>query len=473
MMDLKSGFVWSGFSQLGQTLVQLFSIFIFARLLTPNDFGTISIIAIFISIGNMMVDSGMGGALLRLKSPKNIDFSTLFLYNIFIGLFLYFLFFIIAPYFALYYELPILNKLLRVLAIVIVLNAFGIVQYTKLIIDLKFKLLAFITLSSSFASFVFALVAALFNVGLWALVVQQISFSFIYNLLLWYNIRYIPTLNFSKESFKIQTSFGLSILGSNILSSIAENLNNNIVAKIVPLNQTGYFSQSNRLVFTLDGAIKSVFDKVLFPILAKLDESKVLVIYYLNIFKHVISFVFPLSAFISLASFDLIIILLGEQWIGSAWMLKVLSLCLIPLIVITLCRNFFKTIGKTNFILINEVIRFFIVLSSLFISSIFGLKYVVASVLLSLSITCFINVLYVSKSLDLNFFHLPFQIFKSLMPSVLSYISTFILFEYINISNVYFDLIITFCIFSLLLILFSLLTRQYELFNLVRKSIKV
>ncbi len=472
MSELKKGLVWSGYSQIIQTVLQLLAVFVLARLLTPDDFGILSIVAIFIAIGNMMVDSGMGGALLRMKNPSSIDFSTLFVFNIVVSLLLYAVFFAGAGYLANYYQQPVLKELLRVLSLSVVFNAMGIVQYVKLVIDLRFKELAIITFASTILSVLLSVVSAVAGAGIWALVVQQLSFSFFYNLMIALKIKYIPVLHFSRNSFREQKSFGLSVLGANLLNTLSENLNNNIVAKIVPIHQAGHFYQSNRLILTADAGVRSVFDKVLFPVFAKVSDPEDLKNSFLDVFKKVVAVVFPLSVLLSLGSDAVVLILLGPQWSEAGWIFQVLSLTLVPLILITISRNVFKASGHTKSILHLEIVRSVLLIGLLFTTASLGLPFLVWGILVGLLIVSVVNLAVVSSRLKIEFIYFVKLLGIIMLPSALAFGATLVMATLFTIGNVLLMFLLKSLIFVVLLIAFSKLLRQYELVELVKVFIK-
>ena len=173
-----SGIVWSSVLRFGSMSITLASNIILARLLIPSDFGCIGMLMIFISLSNTFIDGGFGSALIQKKMPTLIDYTTIFYWNIFLSICLYLILFLCSPYISSFYKLPLLKDVLRVLGIVLIINAFSIVQQNILRKQLLFKKLSIVILSSSFISLLITIFAAYHGLGVWSLVIQQISFSF-------------------------------------------------------------------------------------------------------------------------------------------------------------------------------------------------------------------------------------------------------------------------------------------------------
>lgn len=472
MNGFKNGILWSSLSQIAQTGLQIISTIVLARLLSPNDYGIMAIVVIFIAIGNMMVDSGMASALLKKQDVENIDFSTLFIYNFVVGAIIYLLFYISAPFIADFYQRSILVDIIRVLMLVIIIQAVSIVQYVILLRDLKFKTLALIIVFSSLMSFLVALFFAIMNFGIWALVSQQLSYAFFYTISLWFMVRFRPKLDFSISSFKDQFSFGISLLLANLLSSISDNINNNVIAKVVPIAQTGNFSQANKLVLSLNGGVKGILDKVIFPVFAKIENIDEMKTNYIVLTKRVISIVFPIAALLSLFSDQLIMLVLGDQWKDAIWMFSILSFVLIPMILQTLSRNIFKSIGLTRKVFLSEIVKSVLILLILFLASFFGLKYIIWGVLLSHVLAAIVILMLLSNSLNYSLIK-HFKLISSyLFTTFFSYGLSLCVFKYFNPTSDFVQLIAVFIVFVFSLFLTSFLLNQKELIKILFMKFK-
>ena len=278
---LKRGILWNSVSQFGLIGVQLIATISLGRILTPSDYGILGMMSIFIAIANMIVDSGMGGALVRKKDISYKDYSTLFIYNFGVSLFIYLVLFFVAPYIAAFYERIELIDAIRVLGLTIVIYAFCITQNVRVIREMRFKTLALINCSSGVISLVVAILVAIKGFGYWALIIQQIVTAFCNTLFLSIYNRFLPSLVFSKESFREQFKFGFNLLFSNLLKAISGSINSNVVAKIAPLNQVGYFFQANRLVGYYDNIYGGIIDKSVFPVFAKIEDKQKLLDNYI------------------------------------------------------------------------------------------------------------------------------------------------------------------------------------------------
>ena len=271
--NLKKGFIWSSITQFTSMGIQLLSTIILARLLTPYDYGLLGMVDIFIVIGNMIVDSGMGGALLRKKNICEEDYSTLFFYNMGVSILLYILFYISSFWVADFYGEHLLVQIIQTLSLVIFIHALSITPYIKILRDLNYKALTVITFISNFISLGLAIFMANRGFGVWSLIIQQLSNSIIYCGLSFYIARYKPCFIFSVKSFKEQFLFGINLLMASFLRLLGENLQTNVIAKYVSIQSTGYYVQANKLSHPCSNIVTSLLNRVLFPVFSKLDKT--------------------------------------------------------------------------------------------------------------------------------------------------------------------------------------------------------
>ena len=204
--DLKtktiSGMIWSAVQKFGNMGISFVSNIVLARMLTPEDYGCIGMLAIFIVVSNTFVDGGFGSALIQKKDPTQEDYSTIFWWNIFISSVLYGVLYLSAPFIAEFYHMELLSSILRVQGIVLIINSLNIIQTNQLRKQLKFKRLANVTIIAHIIAAVSAIILAWKGWGVWALVAQQIIASSVISILLWILNKWMPDFSFSKESFK-------------------------------------------------------------------------------------------------------------------------------------------------------------------------------------------------------------------------------------------------------------------------------
>ena len=214
------GVAWSAVERFStQGISFLLGIFI-ARLVAPEEYGLIAMLAIFIDIAQSFVDSGFSNALIQKKDRKSIDFSTVFYFNIIISLIVYGILYLLAPSISSFYNEPILVVVCRILGLDIVITSLALVQRTILQIDIDFKRLTKISLLATVLSGVLGLFLAWKGFGIWALLIQRITNTIFQVILLWSTSSWRPQFIFSIASFKVLFSFGSRLMLGGLLHTI-------------------------------------------------------------------------------------------------------------------------------------------------------------------------------------------------------------------------------------------------------------
>lgn len=311
------GAIWAMCQRFGTMVVSFISNLVLARLLTPNDFGTVGMLLFFISIANVFIDSGFGAALIQKKNTTSKDYSTIFILNISISILLYILLFLAAPYVARFYDTEILAILLRVEGLVLIGNALCLIQTNILKKHMDFKRLALANLLGNTLGSVFAIISAFLGLGVWSLVIRVLCVAYITSVGLWKIADWKPSWEFDFSIAKGLFGFGGFMLLSTGLNTIASNLQTLIIGKIFQQRTLGYYTQAITLRNVAADSLQSIIGQVLFPDFASLNsdseiENK------LNKGFYVISF-FTTSLLVLLLIIGkpLIEALYTEKWIGA------------------------------------------------------------------------------------------------------------------------------------------------------------
>ena len=171
------GMVWSAVQRFGTMTLSFVSNLVLARLLTPEDFGAIGMLAIFIVLSSNFIDGGFGSALIQKTNPTQRDYSTIFYWNLSLAIFLYIIIWFSAPFIASFYGMALLSDLLRFEALILIINSLSIVQRVRLRKQLQFNKIAIVEVTSSFIAVIVAITSAYNGLGVWSIVVYQLVLS--------------------------------------------------------------------------------------------------------------------------------------------------------------------------------------------------------------------------------------------------------------------------------------------------------
>lgn len=408
MKNLKSktisGLKWESVDRLSVQLVQFVLGVILARILSPNDFGLVAMLTIFMALAQTLLDSGFSNALICKKNRDDVDYSTTFYFNIAVGVIIYIILYVGAPFISAFYSQPILNSLLRVLAVIVIINSFAIVPIAKLTINLNFKAMAIITLISALISGILGVVFALRGFGVWSLVVKSITERICFVIILFLYLKWLPKLIFSVTSFKSLFSFGSKIMLSGILNTVYLNMSSLVVGKFYTSSELGYFSRGEQFASLPGQNISAILKKVTFPVLSEIqkDEQLLLDVYrkYISSSSLVVFFVMILLA--SVAK-PLILLILTEKWSEAILFMQIFCFTYMFNHISDVNLNLLQVKGRSDLFLKVEIIKKTISFIMLFASVPFGMIAIAMSRVLYTQIALIINTYYTGKLFGIGY----------------------------------------------------------------------
>ncbi|MGE5810881.1 MAG: MOP flippase family protein, partial [Ignavibacteria bacterium] len=320
-----SGFKWSSFSQYSRQVLQLITTTILARLLDPKDFGLIGASMVFIGFAGIFKDLGTSAAIIQKKDiPKNF-ISSIFWFNIFLGTFFTLILILFSPLIASLYNESRLNGIIKALSISFFLSSTSILNQTLLEKNLEFKKIAKAEFLSSLIGAFTGISFAFLGFGVWSLVLQALSSSFINSILLWYLTKPILSFSFNKIHLLSILKFGSNFTGFNIFNYFVRNSDVFLIGKYLGTESLGYYTLAYKLMLYPIQSITGVINRVMFPVYSQLDDDQKLREIYIKITLGIAFFTFPLMAGISGIGDILVIAVFGEKWRLSGTILMILA----------------------------------------------------------------------------------------------------------------------------------------------------
>ena len=457
-MQNKGAYLLGFLGRVGPALIQLVANMIMARFLSPDDFGTIGVLAIIIMVANVLVDSGLGGSLVKEKDITNLDCSTIAFFNIIMGVVIYLVLFIFAPLIERIYGINNLSIIVRVLSTTFLIGPIGLVPKALLYRSLQFgKVTATLIISILFAS-VIAVIMAMNGAGVWSLVAFQIVNSIMIVVTSCFACHYKLSFRFSKSSFNRLFSFGFITTIISIVDTIYENLLTTITGKYLSVGEAGYLTQSKKLEESLTTSVASTIGNVAFPILTKLKNDNERFIKEASSVYETLSLIsFPILLYVAFFADEIITLLFGEKWLPSAFYLKALIFAGILIILETLIRSFIKSLCEVELLMKATVIKRVLGIIIILIAAIVASRMLVYAYILSSLIAFLINAFVYCNLTHQKIGSFLFTTIKVIIPSVLCYL-VLSFFKYGLEKSLWIQLILA---ILLLLVYYSILLPKY------------
>ena len=474
--DLKqkatSGVAWTSIQKFAGMGVSFIAGIILARLLTPEDYGCIGMLSIFMLLAGAFVDGGFASALIQKKRPTQEDYSTIFFFNLGMSLLMYVILFACAPAIARFYKMPILSSVLRVQGLVLIINALSLIQSNQLRKQFKFKKIAIVTLITSIVSFSVTIIMAYKGFGVWSLVVMNLLTAFIPAVVYWVTNKWFPLWVFSKASFKELFSFGIFMFLTTIITRICNNIQGLLIGRFYNPATMGYYSKAKSTEEMASTSLSSVIDQVAYPLYAEYQNDKPMLINVIKKLTLSIAYItFPMMLLLILLAKPIFVLLYSERWLDSVPYFQILCIAGIAICLQGVNYQAIAAIGKSkamfSWTLVKRAIGLALIVGGL---AAFGMKGLLVGMVMQSWLIYLINAYqvhkYVGYKLSIQFFDLLPTMVLSIVSWALAYGLVFLLPQW----NMYVIAVIRLLVFVVVYLGGSMLFKM-ESFRLVKETI--
>lgn len=405
-----SGMVWTAFQKYSKMSIQFISGIILARLLTPYDYGCIGMLSIFMVLAETFIDGGFGSALIQKKRPTQVDYSTIFWWNIGMAFLMYGILYASAPAISRFYEIPLLKDVLRVQGLVLFIYALNIIQRNQLRKKLNFKLLSIVSISTSLIALSITIMMAYNGFGVWSLVAQNIIIAAIPSVVFWFYVRWRPRWAFSWKSFRELFSFGFYMFLTHIVNQFTQQIQGLLIGKFYNPSTMGYYSKAHGTERLASTSISQIMTQVTYPLYAEVQDNKVALQNMIKRLTMTLSYItFPFLFILLLCAKPIFVLLYSDRWLPSVPYFQVLCVGGLAYCLQSVNLQTISAIGKskTMFLwsLVKRGVGICIIVGGMVL---FGMKGLLAGAILSTWLAYFVNIGLVSK-------HIGYKWWKQLL----------------------------------------------------------
>lgn len=355
---IMSNLIWRYAERSGALGVEAIVALVLARILDPELYGTIAIVIILMTILQVFVDSGMGNALIQNKDTDDLDYSTVFFFNVVLCCVLYAIAFCTAPLVSKFFDRPELTPIVRVLCLTIIFSGVKNVQQAYVAKTMQFKRFFYATLGGTIGAAVIGIVMALKGFGVWALVAQQVFNVAIDTLILWITVRFRPKLMFSFQRLKRLFSYGWKLFVSTLFDTVYTNAFQILIGKWYTPEDLGCFNRGKQFPEIIITCINSSIESVMFPVASsmqdKIDDLKQLTRRAIKTSSFII---WPVLTGLAVCSKPLITILLTEKWLPCVPFLQIFCFFYAFFPMHAANMNAIKAVGRSDIFLKMEILK--------------------------------------------------------------------------------------------------------------------
>lgn len=456
------GTVWSAVERFSVQGVQFIVMIVMARILTPEDYGLVGMLAIFLAVSQSLIDSGFSQALIRKMDRTETDNCTVFYFNIVVGLVLYLILYFLAPLVAKFYDAPAITSIMRVICISVIINSLVVVQRALYTVNIDFKTQAKASLSAAIVSGIIGITMAYKGFGVWSIVTQQLTNLGINAGLLWLFSKWRPRLLYSWKSFRELFSFGSKLMLSGLLDTLYKNIYTLVIGKVFNASSLGHYTRAHQFADFPSSNLTGIMQRVTYPVLCNIQEDdERLKNVYRRFLKLSAFIIFPLMLGLSAVSEPFVEIFIGRQWSYCSSLLQILCFSMMWFPIHAINLNLLQVKGRSDLFLRLEIIKKTIGVTILCVTIPMGLTVMCFGQIVSSIIAVTVNTYYTGKLIGVGFF----KQMKDLLPTtLLSLVMFAIVFTVVHlIDDIYLQLLCGIIVGIVIYISASILFRFKEI----------
>lgn len=348
-IEIVSNVTWKFAEQIAAQIVAFIISIVLARLLSPEDYGQIAMVTIFITLANVFTSGGFGNALIQKKNAEDIDFSSVLWFGFIFAIVLYVILFFLAPLIANFYNYEILSPVLRVLGLGIIISSLCSVQQVYIAKKMIFKKLFFSTFGATVLSGILGIIMAYKGFGVWALVASTLCNQIAGTIILWLTVKWKPRLVFSFVSIKGLFSFGYKLFITEILNVISNNIRRLVIGKLYSSSDLGFYDKGVNFPTYLMASVNVSINSVLFPAMSQIQDDKERLKELTRRYVRIASYIlFPLLVGFTVVSKPVVIILLTEKWVECVPFIAIGCFTHAVTIIQYGVQNYLKATGRSD-----------------------------------------------------------------------------------------------------------------------------
>lgn len=396
-----AGLGWTFTQQFSMQFVSFVASIILARILLPEEFGLIGMLAIFMAVGNVLINGGLTTSLIRTENPDQRDYSTVFFINLSGSCIVYLVTFFSAPLIAHFFRQPMLIAITRVYTLAFIVNAFSGVQLTRLTKQMDFKTQLTIQLPSIIVSSLLGVSLAYFGYGVWSLVWMYLCQTLLSSLQLWFRTGWRPDFVFDKERFTRHFNFGYKLMLSGIIEAIYSNAYNIIIGRIFPAAQLGYYARAMSMRQLPVQNLATALNKVTFPVFSNIqNDNERLKIAYKKIMRQIVFWIAPSLIALGIMAKPIFVLLFTDKWLPAVPYFQILCIpgILYPLHSYNL--NILNVKGRSDLFFKLELLKRAFITIGIFLAIPFGIYGLLYFQIISSLFSYFVNSWYSGKMIN-------------------------------------------------------------------------
>lgn len=391
--DFKKGIFFSAIGKYSNVVIQLIVNAVLSRILTPEDYGIVAVVNVFLIFFQMLADFGIGPAIIQNKKLDKNDIRNIFAFSIYLAIFLGILFMFLGYPISVFYQNNVYIPIALILGVCVVFYALLVVPQSLLLREKKFFNVNMTTVLANLLSGVISIVLAFAGYKYYSLIIGNIVKAFVMFIIFFIQSKLKFQSKTSKDSLMKIYSFSKNQFAFNFINYFSRNLDKMLIGRFMSASAVAYYDKAYQVSLYPNQILTNVITPVIQPIMSEYETDKERIKnVYLRITQVLGTIGMPLSVFLFFTSSEIILFLFGDQWVGSILTFQILSVSVGVQMISSSTGAIFQSANRTDLLLLSGVLSAVLNITSIFIGVALGrIEYVAMMIVFSFSTNFIMN----------------------------------------------------------------------------------
>lgn len=427
--------IWKFGERIIAQVVSTIVAIILARILSPEDYGVIAVVSIYITFCNAFVVGGLGNALIQKQDADELDFSSIFYTSVGLSFVIYIIMFFVARPISLIYNNEALIMIIRVMSLRLPVAAINSIQQAYIARKMEFRKFFIATLFGTIVSAAVGIIMALSGFGVWALVAQYLTNVTIDTVVLFVVGGWVPKIVFSISRVKNMLPFGLKLMGATLIDTAFQEVRSILISTKYTSIDLAMYENGRKYPNLLVTNINTSISSVMFPVMSKeqnnIDNIKGTMKKSITVSTYLLA---PLLLGLFACGHQFVNVILTSKWEPCVPYLRITCIMCLFYPIHTINLQALNAIGESGKNLKLEIIKKVINITILIPTVFMGVIWIAIGAMCVSLLSTYINAYYSKRLFNYSFSEQIKDIFPTLGLSCVMVI-VILIFEYCVMMN--------------------------------------
>ncbi len=386
--EFKKGIFYSALGKYSNVVIQLLVTAVLSRILTPEEYGIVAVVNVFLIFFQMLADFGIGPAIIQNKTLSKQEINSIFGFSLYLALFLGIVFVFLGYPISAFYNNEVYKPISMVLAICVFFYGILVVPQSMLLREKKFSTVNIVTVMANIASGVVSIVLAVNGFSYYSLIISNTVKAALLFIIFYFKTNLTVRLKVDKKPLEKIFSFSKNQFLFNFINYFSRNLDSMLIGRYFSASALAFYDKAYQVSLYPNQILTNVISPVIQPIMSDYETNlEKIKSVYLKITTILATIGLPLSVFLFFNSNDIVLFLFGDQWGGSVATFQLLAVSVWIQMILSSTGSIFQSANRTDLLLLSGILSAVVTVSAILAGIVAGrIEYVALMVIMAFAV---------------------------------------------------------------------------------------